>query len=349
MIMSWDKTLDLFSSLVEERLVKYFNDTLKGAVDYHPFIARVYSRLQEFVFRKGKRLAACSALLIYKGYLNKIDDEILNFAVGVELYRHSILVHDDLVDRDEYRRKQKTLHKNFSEKENERFGEEVPIFLGNITYTLAVKAILDSGFEENKLVSILHILSEGYQDVNESQILDLHFETRDVEIDEWCIMASKRAASLFKTTMLAGAILAGAPESDLNTLKEAANYIGLAFDIQDDIIDTYASEIQYGRPPCKDLTLNKKPLHVICALTSKNQEKSRALRKLMGKTLNIEGIKEARLIIKNSGGLEQAKNMSRKYAKKAKILLSKTQLNKEGKEFFSSFINYIEESLEWYS
>lgn len=346
--MSWEKTLDHFSALVEERLGKYFDNTLKGVVGYHPFIARVYSSLQEFVFRRGKRLAACSTLLIYKGYTNKIDNEILNFAAGVELYRHCILVHDDLVDRDEYRRDRKTLHKIFSERKNKRFGEGVSVFLGDIMYTLAVKAVLNSGFEETKLTSVLQILSEGYRDVNESQILDLLFETREVDIDEWCVMASKRAASLFKTTMLAGAILAGAPESDLKTLEEAATNIGLAFDIQDDIIDTYASENQYGRPPCKDLTLNKKPVHIICALNSKNQEKSRALKKLLGKKLNREEIKEARLIIKDSGGLEKAKIMSKEYAEKAKRLVSKTRLNKEGKEFFSSFINYIEESLEWY-
>jgi len=347
--MSWEETLDHYGVLIEDSLKDYFIKVLQEAGAHHPFIEKVYSRLEEFTFRKGKRLASCSTLLTYSGYTNMIDDRILNVAVGIEVYRHCILIHDDLVDRDDLRRGEKTVHKMFSERLDERFGEGVAVFLGDIAYTLATRAILDSSFEEDKLTKVLRILSQGYREVNESQILDLLFECEEeVDVDEWYVMASKRAASLFKITMLIGAVLAGAPEGDLRLLEEAAVNIGYAFDIQDDIIDTYASEDQYGRHPCRDLILSKKPLHVICALRSKNKEKSEALRKLLGKKLDPEEIEIARLSIKESGGLEKSKEISKKHAEKAKELILKTMLNEETKEFFSSFINYIEESLEWY-
>jgi len=346
--MSWEKTLDQYGLLVEEKTREYFTELTGGAYNYHPFIAEVYGTLGEFVLRKGRRLASCSTLLMYSGYTTKVDDRILKVCVAIELYRHCILIHDDLVDRDDFRRGSKTVHKALSEKRDERFGEGIAVFLGDIVYTLAAKAMLDSGFEESKLTRALRILSEGYREVNESQILDMLFEKEDVNVDEWYVMASKRAASLFKVTMLAGALLAGAPERDLQILEEAAANIGYAFDIQDDIIDTYASEAQYGRSPCRDLTLNKKPLHVICALSSQNREKSEALRRLLGKELDAKEIELIRLLIKDSGGLETAKEISKTHAEKAKALINNTRLNGETKRFFSSFISYIEESLEWY-
>jgi geranylgeranyl pyrophosphate synthase len=337
---------------MEERLKKFLTKTVKEAEAYHPFIANVYSDLEEFVLRKGKRLASCSTLLTYKGYTGKVDDGILDVCVGIELYRHAILVHDDLVDMDNLRRGGSTLHKKFMksyEPYTPRFGEGTAIFAGNIAYSLALKSMLDSDFTEEKTNRVLLLLSEGYRQVNESQILDLLFEFRDVDINEWTVMARKRAASLFKVTMLAGAILAGAPEKDYQMLGEVAENMGYSFDIQDDIIDSFAPRNQYGRPPCLDIAKGKKPLHVIYALNSAERMKSEALRCLLGKlNLNRGEIELVRSIIRESGGLDAAKEKSRKHAEQAKALLTETSLSDEVKEFFKSFISYIEESLDWY-
>ena len=347
--MSWERTLDRYGALIEKRLKDYFARAVKEAKGYHPFIEKVYSDLEEFVFRRGKRLASCSTLLTYKGYMGKVDDRILNVCVGVEIYRHCILVHDDLVDMDNLRRGGRTLHKTFMENYDSRFGEGTAVFVGNIAYSLAVRAIIDSGFPEEKVVSLLLLLSRGYQKVNESQILDLLFEYKDVDVNEWYIMASKRAASLFEVTMLIGAILGGASESDLKILEEAAMNIGYAFDVQDDIIDTFAQEEKYGRLPCGDVALGKKPFHVICALNSANRERYRILRKFLGnRTFSREDIDLIRTVIKESGGLEAAKKTSKKHAEKARVLIAQTSLRDDVKEFFNSFIAYIEESLDWY-
>jgi geranylgeranyl pyrophosphate synthase len=350
--MSWEKTLNSYDTLIEERLKKFFTDSVKEAEAYHPFIANVYSDLEEFVLRKGKRLASCSTLLTYKGYTGKSDDRILDVCVGIELYRHAILIHDDLVDMDDLRRGGSTLHKKFMksyEPYTPRFGEGIAIFAGNIVYALALKSILNSGFAEDMINIVLLLLSEGYREVNESQILDLLFEFKDVDVNEWTVMAGKRAASLFKVTMLAGAVLTDAPEKDYRMLSEAAENMGYLFDIQDDIIDSFAPRNQYGRPPCLDIAKGKKPLHVIHALNSAERTKSEALRCLLGKTnLNRGEIELVRNVLRESGGLDAAKKTSKKHAEQAKAILTKTSLSEEVKEFFKSFIGYIEESLGWY-
>jgi geranylgeranyl pyrophosphate synthase len=350
--MSWEKTLDRYGAVIEERLRKVLDEATKEAGDYHPFIGKVYADIEEFVLRKGKRLASCSTLLTYKGYTGTVDERILKICVGVELYRHAILVHDDLVDMDESRRGGSTLHKKFMNSYSpydNRFGDGVAVFAGNIVYALAVRALMESGFPEETINMVLRLTSEGYRDVNESQILDLLFEQKDVSVDEWTVMASKRAATLFIVTLLTGAILAGAPEADLQLLSEAAENMGYSFDIQDDIIDSFAKKEEYGRSTCLDISKNKKPLHIIYALNSEDPKKAEALKCLLGKQFLSYGEKDlARQLLRESGGLDAAKQASKKHAQQARDFITQTSLTDDVKEFFSSFIQYIEDSLDWY-
>ena len=350
--MIWEKTLDTYGKVIEEHLRAFLDEATKEAGDYHPFIGNVYGDIREFVLRKGKRLASCSTLLTYKGYTGDVDERILKVCVGVELYRHAILVHDDMVDLDENRRGGSTLHKKFMNSYspyNSRFGDGAAVFAGNIAYALAVLAIIDSGFPEETINKVLRLTSEGYRDVNESQILDLLFEQKNVSVDEWQVMASKRAATLFKVTLLTGAILAGAPEADLSLLSEAAENMGYSFDIQDDIIDSFAKKEEYGRSTCLDISKNKKPLHIIYALNSKDPKKAEALKCLLGKQFLSYGEKDlARELLRASGGLDAAKQASKKHAKQARTLITQTSLTEDVKEFFNSFIQYIEQSLDWY-
>ncbi len=350
--MSWEKTLDHYCAVIEERLKSFLGKAVEEAADYHPFIENVYSDLEEFVLRKGKRLASCSTLLTYKGYSGKVDNKIVDACVGIELYRHAILIHDDIVDMDDQRRGGNTLHKKFMNSYNPyntRFGEATAIFTGNITYALAIRAIMNSGFPEETVNKVLLLLSDGYQTVNESQILDLVFEYKDVDVNEWHVMAGKRAASLFKVTMLTGAILGNAPENDIYLLREAAENMGYSFDIQDDIIDSFAPKNEYGRSPCLDISKNKKPLHVIYTLNSADKTRSEALKCLLGKEfLNMGEIELIRKLIRESGGLDAAKQDSKNHAEQAKAFINQTSLAGDIKEFFNSFIGYVEKSLNWY-
>ena len=350
--MSWEETLDHYSTVIEEHLKAFLDETISEASEYHPFIGKVYRDVAEFVLRKGKRLASCSTLLTYKGYAGEVDEKILKVCVGVELYRHAILIHDDLIDMDQQRRGRETLHIGFTNRYapyDVRFGEGTAVFAANLAYALAVRAIMESGFSEESVNRVLCLTSEGYRAVNESQILDLLFEQKQVTEKEWNIMASKRAASLFKVTLVTGALLANAPETDLTLLATAGEEMGFSFDIQDDIIDTFAEKEEYGKSSCLDISKNKKPLHVVLALSSKDVAQAEGLKCLMGKQFLSYGEKDlARQIIRESGALDGAKGSSRSHAQQAKAEIGKTGLADDVKGFFNSFITYIEQSLDWY-
>jgi geranylgeranyl diphosphate synthase type II len=343
--MDYTELLDSYGSIIEDDLKELFSGLIGNSESYHPFIAYAYGTLGEFVLRGGRRLSACSTLMVYKGYANEIDERIVKASSGIELYRHSILAHDDIADDETMRRSGKTLHETFADDRDRHFGSGSAIFAGNILYSLAIKSVLDSGFNDDRLAEVIGLLSSDYKDINESQMLDLLFEYKEPSVEEWRVMASKRAASLFRTSMLTGAVLAGAPEDDRRLLEEAARHIGYAFDIQDDIIDTFASKDQYGRDPCGDITKRKKPLHIIIAM-----ERDRHLASIMetGTSPTDAIIKEIQEIVRSSGALDAAKSISREHAQEAEKLITRTGMNREAKDFFVSFIRYVDESLDWY-
>ncbi len=347
--MTYEKLLDKHTGLINETLEKYFEGALADAEDYDPFIYKVYEAIREYVLRPGKRLASCSTLLTYKGYSGEVDKEILNVCVGVEIYRHGILIHDDLVDGDEHRRGGKAFHRLFIEDKDDRFGEGLAVFVGNILFALALQTIMESGFDRDRIDKIAELFATDFKDVNESQILDLLFEYKEPGYDEWQRMASKRAAVLFKTTILTGAILGDAPQRDIEILKEASKNIGFSFDIQDDIIGTFASEEQYGRPVGGDILMAKKPLHVVYALEMADKNQIKEIRRVFDEKAHLKtDLQKVKKIVKETGALDKAKEKSREHAEKASRLIDETKMEGETKAFFKEFIEYIAESLDWY-
>jgi len=347
--MSWEETLDYYGGLIDEEVKKFLAEAKNAAKAYHPFIEKVYSNIEEFVLRKGKKLASCSTLLAYEGYAGEIGNRILKACVSIELYRHCILVHDDLVDEDTQRRGGKTFHRLIAENYDARLGYGTGVFVGDLMYALTLQAMLNSGFSQEKLNRVMLLFSEGYRNVNESQMLDLLFEYKEPDVDEWYVMASKRAASLFETTLLVGGILGNAPERDLQILREAGMHMGYSFDIQDDIIDTFASLEQYGKPPGEDMSLGKKPLHIIYAFELADRGGLDTLTNFMSKErINSDDLELVKAVVRESGALEVAKEKSKEHAEKAKALIAKTSLGDKTKKFFDSMINYIQESLDWY-
>ncbi len=346
--MSWASTAELYSEMIEARLKKDLRIIKSEAERYHPFIHKIYDGFAEYTLRRGARLASTYTLITYSGYRGGVDEDILRFCVGLEMYRHSILLHDDLVDQEDLRRGGLVFQKMFEEYGG-GLGDAAAVFAGNIAYTLAIQTFFHSRFERSKVERAVTLLNEGYRAVNESQILDKLFEYREPNVDEWYVMASKRAASLFKATILIGAVLGGAPEDDIPVLTATAEHIGYAFDIQDDIIDTFASREHYGRDPAGDVVRGKKPLHIVYALNMADGSTLNLLKSIMStRKLSGSELEAVRRGIVECGALDAAKERSRVHAEKAGELIVQVKMSGEAKGFFNSLLTFINDSLDWY-
>ncbi len=344
--MGFEEVIDRYGQMIDVDLTKVLSLASEEAGTYHPLISRMYGSLSEFTLRKGRRLASCSTLVAYEGYSRRIDPRIVHVGSAIEIYRHAILVHDDLVDADPVRRGSQTFHRLMEAGFDERFGEGAAVFAGNMMFSLALETLLSSGFESEPVMRSAAMLAKEYRAVNESQVLDLSFEYGEPDANEWQVMASKRATTLFRATIGIGALLADAPEADLKLLLKAGEHIGYAFDIQDDIIDTFASEQQYGRVPGADLVRGKKPLHIVLAMKNDPAFTS-TMREMKAGRLPVD-IESVRKAVTSSGALEESKKISRGHADAASELIVKATMGQESKDFFLSFVDYVKESLDWY-
>jgi geranylgeranyl pyrophosphate synthase len=317
--MEFDGALEGLQDRINDEIESYFKERIAEAGSYHSYMGHIYSKLRSYVLRPGKRLMSLSCLLTYLGYSSRTNKRILRACVAIELYRHGILIHDDIVDGDETRRGGPAFHKEFD--------EETALFAGNILISLAFKLLID--LEPASAAS----LARDYQHVNESQILDFDFEGRIPTPDEWMIMASKRAPSVFRVTMLTGALLAGAEKTELKRLDKAAFHIGMAFDIQDDLIGLFNQENN-------DISRKKKPLHICYA---------HAMDKGFSKIYSCGNARDVAKSVKSCGAFDAAKKDMNSHARKAAKIIEATRMSDRSKGFYKDFIKYITNSMDWYS
>jgi geranylgeranyl diphosphate synthase type I len=340
-MMKIESLLERHSREVERSLMDLWKREVERAQDYHPFIRGLYESAREFTLRGGMRIASFTTSMVSRGYGYGGGETIRAVCDAVELYRHSILVHDDLVDGDEMRRGRPTIHRKYGEMRDERMGIGASIFLGNIMYSMAIGRVLNSTLGCGTASALASELLRANIEVNESQTLDVFMEGAAPDRELWEIMASRRAASLFRATLRMGGILSGA-KGDLDLLGRAGEEIGYVFDIQDDIIDTLASRDDYGREPGSDLRTLKRPIHIIMAMERASPEQRAGIG---FPDADLADVKE---LLSETGALEEARKMADGHRSRALELLSSTEMDRETCDLFSSLMDYIGKSLKWY-
>lgn len=348
-----EKILDKYTHMVDVRLRDYLNNLTRKLKQYHPFLGLCTEKSMEYILRGGRRIMSCCALLTYEGYTKRIDEQILDFCVAIELFRHAETIMDDVTDEDEMRRGGKSFNKLFVERYDERFGNSISTYYANLLFAESLEAIKNSSIDDEKKRRIIELFIDCYQSNNKSQILDVLFEYTIPTVEEWKIMEYNRAAPLFGMFMVGGAMLGGAPDDEIDILMRAGRHIGITFDIQDDIIGTFATEDQYGRPTGGDILLCKKPLHIVYAYSLARGDDLKQLTLMMKKGSekfysDEERVKMVKEIVLKCGALDKAKEMARDHSKKAIELIRSTSISNNIKDFFTGFIGFVSESLDWY-
>ncbi len=192
---------------------------------------------------------------------------VYNASLAVEILHNFTLVHDDIMDNADKRRGRDTLHI--------RNNMDTAILAGDIMTALAYESLLrDCGNNAHKVVSIF---TNGIIEVCEGQALDKEFETRNnVSLKEYKVMIYKKTAALMEMCCLIGANLGKARPAQVKALGSYGKNLGMAFQIQDDLLDLIAEEKELGKPVGGDLVEGKKTYLFIKAL-----EKARGKEKKM--------------------------------------------------------------------
>jgi len=220
----------------------------------------------------GKRLRPLLMLMTYNLYKEDVK-AALPAAYAYEIFHNFSLVHDDIMDEAAIRRGQTTIHK--------KYGINTGILSGDVMLIYAYR-YLSQITNKGNLSKIVNIFNKTATDVCIGQQYDMNFETEDaITVEEYLKMIEYKTASLIASSMKTGAILAEVDDKDCNHIFEFGRNIGIAFQLQDDILDTFGNAATFGKRIGGDIVQNKKTYLVIKALELANVAQKKQLQELL--------------------------------------------------------------------
>jgi geranylgeranyl diphosphate synthase type II len=204
----------------------------------------------------GKRIRPALVLLSCDLFSGAVEPALLP-AIAVEIFHNFTLLHDDIMDRSELRRGQPAVHV--------RYGENVALLSGDVMSILASRLINQA--PGVVLQTVHEIFTRAAMQVCEGQQIDMNFEKRlTVSLEEYMKMIELKTAVLIAASLKIGAILGGASEKDAEDLYVFGRNLGIAFQLQDDLLDTYGDPELVGKKLGTDIVDNKKTYLMIRAL-----------------------------------------------------------------------------------
>ncbi|NLI68212.1 MAG: polyprenyl synthetase family protein [Bacilli bacterium] len=244
---------------IEDKLKSY----LQGNIPEKLYASMAYS-----LFADGKRLRPILLFASYHSYRDDLE-KVYRTAAALEMIHTYSLIHDDLpaMDDDDYRRGMLTNHK--------KFDEATAILAGDALLTYSFELVAsDPLLSENEKVYIIRELakSSGPEGMVAGQILDIEGETKRLNLEELERVHQLKTGKLISFAVDAGAFLAGASEEQRRHLRQFSHYLGLIFQVQDDILDVIGDEKKLGKPVGSDTAKQKSTYPALLGLDGAKQK-----------------------------------------------------------------------------
>ncbi|MFN3341057.1 MAG: polyprenyl synthetase family protein [Flavobacteriales bacterium] len=245
----------------------------KGLADLH-FPDRpkeLYDPLRYILTLGGKRMRPVLLLMAHELFGGKAENALPQ-AIAIELFHNFSLIHDDIMDNAPLRRGKKTVH--------EKWNSNVGILSGDAMLVIAYQQM--SKCAADKLPEVVRVFNRTAIEVCEGQQYDMEFETRDdVSIEEYINMIALKTSVLLGGALEIGAILANANKKDAEHLNEFGKNLGVAFQLQDDLLDAYGDPDKFGKKVGGDIIANKKTYLVLKALKDADANQNKELQQLI--------------------------------------------------------------------
>lgn len=350
--MDIKKTLADFKAKIDPEIEQYMDEIIGKAKEKDRFVTDALKYVKKTLLAGGKRLRP--AFMCY-GYLaagGKDQEEILKTSVSVELIHTYLLIHDDIIDSDLMRHGMDTMHyryrkigkKLFSESDSRQFGDSMAIIIGDMVSALGNQALFQSRFKPERVIEALNRLQAvvSLTVIGQSQDVGLGYKKKGTEQEVMKMYENKTARYTIEGPLHLGAILAGADKKLLDALSRYSVPIGMAFQIQDDILGIFGSEKKLGKPVGSDIKEGKQTILIVKARELADSQEKIILKNILGKKdLSHEDIENFRKVVIDTGALDYAKNMSGNLISRGKKALEKVVMDKKAKDFLLGIADYM--------
>ena len=216
----------------------------------------LYEPIEYTLAAGGKRVRPQLAMIASRMFDGK-DEAVLPAALALEVFHNFTLLHDDVMDKADMRRGRPTVHV--------KWNENTAILSGDQMLIEAYKLL--SGVPADKLPKVLQLFNQMATEICEGQQYDVDFESQEqVALDDYLLMIRLKTSVLLANALQIGAYIAGADEQAQDALYQFGIVVGLAFQIQDDILDVWGDPQTFGKAVGGDISCNKKTFVYLTAL-----------------------------------------------------------------------------------
>ena len=215
----------------------------------------------------GKRLRPVLLLITVDAFGGNVD-KAMPAALAVEVFHNFTLLHDDIMDNADMRRGKPSVFA--------KWGENVAILSGDAMLITAYKML--AALEAERLPRVMHIFNDMALEVCEGQQYDMDFESMErVSVEDYILMIERKTSALLSGSAMIGATLAGASDDDIKKLYRFATELGLAFQLQDDMLDSFGDEA-LGKKIGGDILEGKQTYLMVQAMSRASNDEREVLR-----------------------------------------------------------------------
>lgn len=281
----------------------------------------------------GKRIRPILTLLAAELF-NTAAQTALPQALAIETFHNFTLIHDDIMDGAPLRRNQPTVH--------QKWNENIGILSGDALMIRAYQLL--GQIQPSLLPDAFDLFNTTALEVCEGQQMDMDFETRmDVSAAEYVEMIRLKTSVLLGCALELGAIVAGATKNDRDELYEFGQHIGIAFQIQDDILDLYADPEKFGKQVGGDVIANKKTILFLTALNVATAEQREILKQLSTEHDLVLKVSRTRALFDHLNVRKLCEDRMKEHYSMALTALDKIQVDPSKKKVLIQLADYLME------
>jgi geranylgeranyl diphosphate synthase type I len=328
---------------VDSYFEEFFLQKEKEASKIDQLAVDVLKTLKDYI-SGGKKIRGALTVLGYQCAGGASLKDIIPVSAAVEIMHSCLLIHDDFVDNDEFRRGKPTVHKLYSRNMSEHYGASMAVIIGDVGIFLCNQILAASNFDGEKKALATYEFQKLLINTGYGELMDIAFDYKNnLSWDDILkIRIYKTSHYTFVMPLTVGALLAGSDKKVIEAIKKFGEPIGVAFQLRDDTLGIFGDSNKTGKSSESDIREGKKTLILTKALELSNRQDSHYLKRWYGvRDAKAGQIKKVRKIFKNSGACEYSEKLSRQLVEEGKRAIPQIVQKKKYQEVLDSLADYV--------
>jgi geranylgeranyl pyrophosphate synthase len=337
------------NTLIDQTLADFFEVSIEHAKNVDPHYASLWQYLYTFHSSGGKRLRPKIVIMAYESFGGNDVRSIIPVACAQELLHFSMLIHDDIIDRDTTRYGVDNIIGNYDkaylpfvadDADRRHYANSAAIMAGDLMIAAAHKMITESGLNDSQKLTAIKIMYKSMFDVAGGELLDTELSFRPMgSIEPLKVAHYKTASYSFVGPLMTGARLAGAAPTDISNLRDFGVNLGIAYQLTDDLLGVFGDESKTGKSNSSDLREGKKTYLIERTLQALSGNDLKEFETIFAKRgISDTDIERLKKIIISCGGKNDTADQIDLYVSRAYESLDKLSLSAHSYEAFSQLM-----------